>query len=200
MMAEGAIVLGSLGGVVELDEVYAGAPPRPQNRPVGAPSSGSSAPVGRATTRPLVLTMVERGGSAVMKRIETHSTEAIEAAARPHLDPFATLATDGLAAYGPVAAATGRPHLVITHSTGEFVAHDPDGVRPPAHTNTAESLHNDLRRSVLGVWHWLSEKHLDRYLGEITWRRNRKKDGHLQRIAAVLASGALPLPFDHLTA
>ncbi len=79
------------------------------------------------------------------------------------------------------------------------MAHDPDGMRPPAHTNTAESLHNDLRRSVMGVWHWISEKHLDRYLGEITWRRNRKEAGHLQRIAAVLASGAPPLPFDSLT-
>lgn len=88
----------------------------------------------------------------------------------------------------------------MTHSAGEFVAYDPDGVGPPSHTNTAESLHNDLRRSVMGVWHWISEKHLDRHLGEITWRRNHKKDWHLQRIAAVLASGALPLSFDHLTA
>ena len=199
MMADGALVLGSFGGVVELDEVYAGAPPRPQNRPAGAPPPVSNAPVGRGTTRPLVLTMVERGGPAIMKRIGTHSGEAIEDAARPHLDPTATLATDGLAAYGQVAAAAGHPHLVVIHSTGEFVAHDPDGLGPPAHTTTAESLHNDLRRSVMGVWHWISERHLDRYLSEITWRRNHKSAGHLQRIAAVLASGAPPLPFDALT-
>ena len=48
------------------------------------------------------------------------------------------------------------------------MAHDLDGLRPPAHTNTAESLHNDLRRAVTGVRHRISEKHLDRYLTEVT--------------------------------
>ncbi len=199
MMAEGALVLGSLGGVVELDEVYAGAPPRPQNRKPGSPPPVSAAPSGRGTKRPLVLTMVERDGSAVMKRIESHSTKAIEEAARPHLGSLATLSTDALPAYRRVAAAGAHPHLTVSHSAGEFVAHDPQAAMPPAHTNAAESLHNDLRRAVLGVWHWISEKHLDRYLSEITWRRNRKELPHLHRIAAVLASAAPPLPFDGLT-
>ncbi len=199
MMAEGALVLGSLGGVVELDEVYAGAPPRPQNRPAGTPPPVSTAPTGRGTKRPLVLAVVERGGSAVMKRIASHSTKAIKAGAKPHLDPAATLATDALPAYWRVASGAGHVHLTVNHSAKEFVAHDPQGALPPAHTNTAESLHNDLRRAVLGVWHWISPRHLDRYLGEITWRRNRKELAHFQRIAAVLASGAPPLPFDGLT-
>ena len=63
-----------------------------------------------------------------------------------------------------MASAGAHPHLTVNHSAGEFAAHDPQGLASPAHTNTAESLHNDLRRAVLGVWHWISEKHLDRYL------------------------------------
>lgn len=199
MMTEGDLVLGRLGAVVEMDEVYAGAPPRPQNRPEGSPPPVPSAPVGRGTKRPLVLTMVERGGLAVMKRISSHSTAAIEGAARPHLASGATLATDALPAYQRVATSAEHRHLRVNHSAGEFVAHDPEGLQPPAHTNTAESLHNDVRRAVLGVWHWISAKHLDRYLGEIAWRRNRKAEAHLSRIAAVLSSGVGPLPFDHLT-
>ena len=86
------------------------------------------------------------------------------------------------------------------HSAGEFVVHDPDRVRPPARTNAAESPHNDLRRSVLGVLRCLSEKQLDCYLREITWRRNHRNAGHLQRIAAVLACGVPPLTFVSLMA
>ena len=137
MIDAGALVLGSFGGVVELDEVYAGAPP-----PV------STAPVGRATMRPFVLTMLECGGSMVMKRIETHSTGAIKDAAQPHLDPTATLARDGLGAFRHVAATAGHPRLVVTYSAGEFLVHDPDGDHPPAYSNTAESLHEDLQRAI----------------------------------------------------
>ena len=64
----------------DVDEAYAGAPPRPQNRLPGSPPPVSAAPTGRGTKRPLVLTMVERDGPAVMKRIESHSTKAIEEA------------------------------------------------------------------------------------------------------------------------
>ncbi len=199
MVAEGALVLGRRGGVVELDEAGAGAPPRPTNRLPGPPPPVSAAPVGRGTKRPLVLTMVERDGSAVRKRIPSHSTKAIDGAARPHLGSLATLSPDALPASRRVASAGQPPHLTVTHSAGGFVAQDPQGARPPAHTPTAERLHNDLRRAVMGVGHWISEKHLDRDLGEITWRRTRKELPHLQRIAAVLASGAPPLPFDGLT-
>ena len=97
-----------------------------------------------------------------------------------------------------MASAGAHPHLTGNHSAGEVVAHDPQGGAPPAHTTTAERLHNDLRRAALGVWHWSSETPLDRDLGEITWRRTRTELPHLHRIAAGLASGAKPLPFDGL--
>lgn len=108
MMDAGALMLGAFGGIVELDEVYAGAPPPPV----------SPAPVGRATMRLMVLTMVKRGGSAVMKRIETYSTEPIEAAARPHLDPTTALAADGLGTYQQVVALAGRSYLVVPTRRG----------------------------------------------------------------------------------
>jgi hypothetical protein len=31
-----------------------------------------------------------------------------------------------------------------------------------------------LRRSVQGTWHWVSQKHLDAYTTECTWRHNRR--------------------------
>ena len=180
-----------LCGVIEMDEIYAGAPPRKLHG--GGPTG---APTGRGPRRPLVLTMVERGGRVVLERIASHSSRAIGAAAEPKLDPGAVIVTDALPAYGRVAA--GHAHLTVTHSSGKYVARDPLGVGVDAHTNTAESVHGLIRRAVVGVWHWISPKHLDRYLAELAWRHNRRAEGHLSRIADVLINAGRPLPLTHL--
>ena len=39
-----------------------------------------------------------------------------------------------------------------------------------AYTNGVESVWAVLRRSLLGVYHWVSVKHLARYLNEATFR------------------------------
>jgi transposase-like protein len=182
-----------LAGVVEIDEIYAGAPPR--KRHGGGPSG---VPSGRGPRRPLVLTMVERGGSVALTPIASHSKKAIGGAVRPRLDPEAIVVTDALPAYRRVAA--GHAHLTVTHSAREYVARDPAGLGIDAHTNTAESVHGLIRRAVMGVWHWISPKHLDRYLAELAWRHNRRDDGHLVRIADVLATGGRPLPVATLRA
>lgn len=183
----------TLSGVVEIDEIYAGAPPR---QPHGGGPSG--APSGRGPRRPLVLTMVERGGKVALERIKSHSSRAIGAAAAPKIDSGAIIVTDALPAYKRVAK--GHTHLTVTHSAGEYVIRDPAGIGVDAHTNTAESVHGLIRRAVVGVWHWISQDHLDRYLTELGWRHNRRHEGHLARIADLLFAAGRPLPLRDLIA
>ena len=54
-------------------------------------------------------------------------------------------------------------HQAVAHSAGEYV-------KSRAHTNGIESVWAVLRRSLLGVYHWVSTKHLSRYLNEATFR------------------------------
>lgn len=176
-----------LSGVVEMDEVYAGAPPR---KPHGGGPSGVRS--GRSPRRPLVLTMAERGGPVVFQRIVSHSINAIQNASHNRISADAVVSTDALPAYRKAVA--GRSHITVKHSAGEFVRCDAGGAGIDAHTNTAEAVHAEIRRAVIGVWHWISQKHLDRYLDEISWRHNRRDVGHLRRIAAVLFAAGRPLP------
>jgi transposase-like protein len=185
MMIGGDLVL---SGVVEMDEVYAGAPPR--KRHGGGPTGAKT---GRGPRRPLVLTIAERNGRVILRRIESHSTAAIKAAADGRIADGAIIATDALPAYRKVAA--GHAHLTVTHSAGEYVARDPAGLGVDAHTNTAEAIHGEIRRAVIGVWHWISGKHLDRYLNELAWRRNLRQRCHLDRIASIFGSMAGPAPY-----
>ena len=147
LAAGGGITLGDPAtgsGVVEMDEIYAGAPPRKKHG--GGPTGVKS---GRGPRRPLVLTIAERGGGVVLRRITSHSTAAIEAGAEGIVDARAVIATDALPAYRRAVA--GHVHLAVKHSAGEYVAHDPAGLGVDAHTNTAEAIHGQVRRAVVGV-------------------------------------------------
>lgn len=190
MMTDESVVL---SGIVEMDEIYAGAPPRKKHG--GGPSGVKS---GRGPRRPLVLTMAERGGPVAFRRIASHSTSAIRGASHNRISGDAVVSTDALPAYRK--AVSGRAHISVKHSTGEFVRKNAGGAGVDAHTNTAEAAHAEIRRAVIGVWHWISPKHLDRYLDEIAWRHNRRDIGHLRRIAAVLSSSSRPLPVRTLVA
>jgi transposase-like protein len=192
MMAEDSPVL---RGLVEIDETYAGAPPRKKTAGDGSdddpPPSGRKP--GRGTSRPLVLVAAERGGKAHARVIGTHGKSAIAEALGGMIDSDAMALTDGLPAYKHLAKE--RPHLTVNHSTREYARTDAEtGIR--VHVNTAESFNSMLHRAVVGVFHWISPKHLDRYAAEAAFHWNAKKTGPLARLAALVENGAgriLPL-------
>ena len=62
-------------------------------------------------------------------------------------------------------------HATVNHSSGEYAR---DGVC----TNGIESVWAVLKRGINGVYHHVSPKHLNRYVGEFTFRLN---DGNVQR-------------------
>lgn len=61
-----------------------------------------------------------------------------------------------------------------------FAAHDwvnhgnKEYVRGEVHNNTAESFNANLERAKLGVFHYMSKKHLARYLHEVCFRWNHR--------------------------
>ena len=56
-------------------------------------------------------------------------------------------------------------HGVINHSKGEYVVGN-------MHTNTIEGFWSLFKRGVIGIYHHVSPKHLDRYCDEFTYRYN----------------------------
>jgi len=64
----------------------------------------------------------------------------------------------------------------VNHSAGEYVRHYIH------HTNSIESVWALLKRQIIGVHHWVSDKHLNRYVAEMTWRFNRRNHGVTDRM------------------
>lgn len=69
----------------------------------------------------------------------------------------------------------------VAHSRGEYVRGD-------VHTNGIESFWATVKRAYKGTWHWVSRKHLQRYMNELAWRFGlRGRLGQLQRMTAVVS-------------
>src|SRR5208282_4272752 len=99
--------------------------------------------------------------------------------------------TDDSSAADAVLKDTGK-HGVIKHSIGSYV----NGI---IHTNTVESAFSLLKRGIVGNFHKVSIKHLQRYLDEFSYRFNRRNDDGAFIETVRRLAGFAPLPFSALT-
>ena len=61
----------------------------------------------------------------------------------------------------------GIEHDTVQHNLDEWVVGD-------VHTNSVEGMWSLFKRSVMGAFHKISVKHMDRYLEELEWRFNNR--------------------------
>ncbi len=86
------------------------------------------------------------------------------------------LFTDGEPSYRKM----GLRQFWVEHGKGEYV-------RGIVHTNGIESVWGILKRSYMGVYHYMSAKHLWRYLAELECRFNMRELGNGGKLDKVLA-------------
>ena len=185
-----------LSGIVEADETYVGGKARKRGQ-ASRRDSDDDQPMGRGGSRKaMVVAAVERGGRARARRGRTHGGKTIARFLLDHVSRDAVLATDELPAYRWIGRKF-RTHVSVNHSREEFVRRDPFAAAA-AHTNTVESWNATLKRAIMGVWHWLSVKHLDRYCTEIVFRWNHRDV--VSRLARLLGSLAPRLRWKALVA
>jgi transposase-like protein len=83
-------------------------------------------------------------------------------------------------------------HSKVNHSKLEYVV----GL---THTNSIENFWSLFKRGLVGSFHKVSDKHLDRYLDEFTYRFSNRADGQLfQNTLRNLVNGKT-LTFEELT-
>ena len=68
----------------------------------------------------------------------------------------------------------------MKHGVGEYVNGD------QAHTNGIESFWALLKRGYHGTYHHMSEKHLDRYVGEFAGRHNARDADTLDQMSTMV--------------
>ncbi len=156
-----------LSGIVEMDETYVGGKPRKGND--GNSDDENKPKRGRGTKKIAVVGMVERNGkvkaaSAKGKLTSKNLSELV----RESVDVDASvLITDEYRGYRKILEF--MEHLTINHSH-QYV----DGF---IHTNTIESFWALLKRGIVGQYHKVSAKHLDKYITEFAFRYNHRHAG-----------------------
>jgi transposase-like protein len=178
-MREGSIP--QLGGIVEIDETYLGGRQRGHR--------------GKLKNKDVVLGMRERGGP--LRFIHTKDATAqtwkqiIDANLHSGLE---LVMTDESTASKIALQAKGFAdrHRMVKHSAKQYV----EGIN---YTNSIESAFSLLKRGIIGSFHRISIKHLQKYLNEFSYRFNRRNDTAafvetMRRLAQFP-----PLTFDALT-
>jgi transposase-like protein len=146
--------MGGLGGIVEADETYIG-----RQEGMGIDKTGYH-------NKNMVVTLVERGGSARSFHTGGHSVADIVPIVRENIERESRLMTDSARHYQAIGKKFAA-HGTVDHSKFEWSRGD-------IHTNTVEGFYSIFKRGMKGVYQHCSEKHLHRYLAEFDFRYSNR--------------------------
>ena len=164
-MRDGSLApMGGAGGVVEVDETYIG--------------TKDGFEVRRGTGhKNVVLTLVERGGSARSFHVENASKAAVMPIVKANLERETHVMTDEGGQYRTVGQHFAK-HDVVDHHRAEYGYTDRKTGKK-INTNTVEGFYSIFKRGMIGVYQHCGEQHLHRYLAEFDFRYSyRIKTGY----------------------
>lgn len=150
-----------LSGVVEIDETY-----------VGDRTRGKGNKDGKIA----LMGAMQRGGRVAIKATESATKQTIRQFLEQHLGgDVEAIYSDGNVAYGDLSTKT-RRHEMVQHGKEEWCRGD-------VHTNSLEGAWGLFKRSIIGSFHRISAKHLDRYIDEFEFRFNNRNNPYIFRDA-----------------
>ncbi len=148
-MRDGVLApMGGRGKFVEVDETY-----------IGKLEGHEKARGG--SHKNIVLTLVERGGPARSFHIDSFGVGQVVPIVRQNIRRESAFMTDKARQYVNLGKEFAS-HDSVEHMTGEYVR---DG---HIHTNTVEGYYSIFKRGMKGVYQHCKEKHLHRYLVNLT--------------------------------
>ncbi len=149
----------SLVGIVEVDETLIGGKAKGKGR-------------GYRDNKTLVAGALQRDGEIRLERVPNVKRATLhDFIHRTVKDEAEAIYTDELKSYLGIGDENTR-HEIVNHSEEIWVVGD-------VHTNGIENAWSLFKRSIIGAFHKMSEKHMDRYLEEFEWRFNNRKNPHI---------------------
>jgi len=174
-----------LEGIIEADETFIGGlegnkHKHKQTKGVQGRSSEVKTPI---------VGIIERGGELRAKKVKDTKGYSLRPFVVENVAFNSTLNTDEWHGYNGLSRI--YKHKRVNHRQGEYV-------NGSNHTNTMEGFWSLLKRGVIGIYHSVSEKHLQLYVDEFVFRYNTKAVSESYRFDQMLHNIACPLPYKQL--
>jgi transposase-like protein len=163
-------------GVVELDETFVGGKNKNRHKDKKVRSSGGRSHKDKTP----VLGILERGGNVMCVVVPDTQQETIHPVIEQVVVAGAKVMSDEWSAYRGLH--TMYDHRVVNHAAKEYVNAEDGSV----HNNGIENFWSIFKRGIIGIYHWTSRKHLQRYCDEFAFRFNTRKVSQGERFELFL--------------
>jgi transposase-like protein len=157
--------MGGSGKIVEADETYWGSEggSKTASKRDGKRKSGSA-----LVDSNKVVALVERGGKVRAFHVPSVTGQNLKMVLESQIHPDTHVMTDSSPRYNLLKREHGfKAYEQVNHSKAEYV-------RGIAHTNTVEGFFSVLKRGLIGTFHHVAPKHLQRYSDEFSFRYNTR--------------------------
>lgn len=136
-----------------------------------------------------VFGMIERKGKLIAKTVSNTAADRLMPEIIKSVKKSAKIYTDEWIGYNGLQRI--YDHAFVKHNEKEYV-------NGKVHTNTIENFWSLLKRGIIGIYHFTSKKHLQKYVDEFVFRFNTRHNSMCTRFNLLLQNSNYYLPYKQL--